>query len=252
MRPALLFPLLLLCCTAASAHGQEQIAAVKTLPSAEARQAAAADTDFVYAINNTKIAKIDRRTGEQVALSTGKAEHLNSGFFWEGKLYCAHSNFPRKPEKSEIMVLDPQTMVLTPFHHFGEFPGSLTWAVRQDGSWWCTFAYYGADNARTTLVRFDLQWKELGTWTYPPEVVRELGKFSISGGIWKDGHLLVTGHDRRVLYRLRLPESGTVLELVHALPSPFTGQGIAEDPVTGGLVGIDRGKRQVILGELRK
>ncbi|MHA3772552.1 carbon-nitrogen hydrolase family protein [Verrucomicrobiota bacterium sgz303538] len=225
---------------------------VDSLSAPEANQAAAADDRFVYAIDSAVVAKYDRATGQRLALSTGKAKHLNSGFLWNGKLYCAHSNYPQKPEKSEIMVVDLDTMVLTPFKDFGEYRGSLTWAVHEGNSWWCTFAHYGAENAKTALVKLDENRQEQGAWTYPPEVIKELGQYSISGGIWKDGYLLATGHDHRVIYRLRLPENGTVLELVDVLSSPFPGQGIAVDPKTGGLVGIDRDKRQVVFGELRK
>src|SRR5262245_4181767 len=66
----------------------------------EANQAAAADEGFVYAIGNSTIAKYDRATGERVAVSIGPATHLNSGFFWQGRLFCAHSNYPRTPELS--------------------------------------------------------------------------------------------------------------------------------------------------------
>lgn len=252
MRLPLLSLILLSCSATLPIFAEERIEFVRALPAPEANQAAAADAQFVYAIDNAVVAKIDRQTGERVALSTGKAKHLNSGFLWEGKLYCAHSNFPQKPEKSEIMELDPETMALASFKDFGESHGSLTWAVREGDAWWCTFAYYGDENARTALVRFDLQWQEQGRWLYPPEVIRDLGKNSISGGFWKDGHLLATGHDRRVIYRLRLPKAGNVLELLQVLPSPFPGQGIAIDPATGGFVGIDRGKRQVVFGELRE
>jgi len=222
------------------------------LAAAEANQAAAADRHLVYAIDNSVVAKYDRATGRRLAISTGLAKHLNSGFLWNGKLYCAHSNYPRKPEKSEIMVLDPATMVLSPFHDFGEYrgSGSLTWAVRQGEFWWCNFAHYGDDNAKTVLVKLDANWRELGAWTYPPEVVKDLGRMSISGGLWMEGLIFATGHDHRVIYRLRLPKSGTVLELVDTVASPFPGQGIAVDPVTGGLVGIDRGRRLVVFATL--
>lgn len=222
------------------------------LPAPEANQAAATDDRFIYAIDSTKIAKYDRATRAQVGISTGDAHHLNSGFVWNGKLYSAHSNFPRKPERSEIKVLDPQSMVVSTFKEFGDYRGSLTWAVRRpDGHWWCTFAHYGADNANTVLVELDENWKERGAWTYPPEVVRELGQMSISGGLWQGDTLLATGHDRKVIYRLRVPKQGSVLELIDTLPSPFPGQGIAVDEKSGGLVGIDRAKRQVIFAVLK-
>lgn len=217
----------------------------------EAVQAAAADERFAYAVANGVVAKYDRASGERVAVSTGAAKHLNSGFFHHGKLYLAHSNYPRKPEQSEIMVLDPQAMQLTTFKDFGNFGGSLTWAIYEGGHWWCNFAHYGADNAKTFLVKFDDAWNELARWTYPPEVLAEIKTYSLSGGIWQGERLLVTDHDHRQLYELRLPERGDVLVFVVKHRAPFTGQGIAHDPKTGGLVGIDRGKKQIVFAELR-
>ena len=236
---------------ARAAESARRVAQTAVIDAPEALQAAAADDRFAYAVASTVIAKYDRTTGQRLALSSGPAKHLNSAFLSEGKLYCAHSNYPRTPEQSEIRVLDPQTMELTVFKDFGESNGSLTWAVRDKGTWWCTFAFYKADNARTRLVKFDQDWKEIGAWTYPAEVIKDLGEYSISGGVWRDGHLLVTGHDRRVLYRLRLPQKGSVLELVEVIPSPFPGQGIANDVKPHGTVGIDRAKKQIIFGELR-
>jgi len=230
-----------------SVCAEERFVEIASIPSAHAHQAAAADTQFLYAIGSESIAKIDRATGQELAVSTGKAKHLNSGFLWQGKLYCAHSNYPRKPEKSEIMVLNPETMALSQFKDFGEYRGSLTWVVREGDFWWCNFARYGAENDQTVLVKLDDNWKEQGAWTYPPEVVREIGRHSISGGVWRKGELLVTGHDHRVLYRLRLPTEGTILEFVSAVPAPFPGQGIATDSVSGGLVGIDRAKKRIII-----
>ena len=52
-----------------------------------------------------------------------------------------------------------------------------------------------------------------------------------------------------MIYRLRLPKEGSVLEFVAKEPAPFTGQGFAFDAKTGGLVGIDRAKRQIIFAE---
>lgn len=217
------------------------------LAAPEADQAAAADAKFLYAISGTEVAKYDRESGKRLAISTGPAKHLNSGFIWEGKLYCAHSNYPRKPEQSEIKVLDPETMKLSTFKDFGNSEGSLTWAVHHDGQWWCNFAYYGDENAKTYLVRLNNDWQETGRWTYPAPVLREMGQFSISGGIWHQGDLLVTDHDNRVLYRLRLPKDGSVLEFLGKEISPCTGQGIAADPKTGGIVGIDRGKHLIVM-----
>ena len=248
--PLVLLVLILLCRLSSSAYAApaawKQSAA---LSAPEAVQAAAADDKYVYAIANTLVAKYDRQSGERVATSTGKAMHLNSGFFHSGKLYCAHSNYPRKPEKSEIMVLDPATMQLATFKDFGNFGGSLTWCVRHDGHWWCNFARYGADNAATFLVKFDDNWREASRWTYPTEVTSRLKAYSLSGGIWRDGLLLTTDHDHGRLYCLRLPKQGNVLKFVETQSVPFTGQGIAADPKTGGLVGINRAKKQIVFAK---
>jgi hypothetical protein len=216
----------------------------------EANQAAAADEKYIYAIDNRRIAQYDRETGKRLAESKGEALHLNSGFLWEGKLYCAHSNYPLTPAQSEIMALDIASMELTTFKQFGAYRGSLTWAVRRAGHWWCNFAHYGAENHKTVLVKLDDAWREQGVWTYPADVIAELGRNSISGGVWLNDDLLVTGHDKRVIYRLRLPDEGDVLRLEETIASPFPGQGLAVDPA-GGLVGIDRARRRVVFAERR-
>ncbi|MEW4530717.1 endonuclease/exonuclease/phosphatase family protein [Maioricimonas sp. JC845] len=217
-----------------------------TLAAPEAFQAAAAEGRFVYAIASRQIAKYDRSTGQRVAVSTGEAKHLNSGFFHDGKLYCAHSNYPQTPEQSQIRVLDVDTMELSTAHDFQDYGGSLTWVLRRDGHWWCNFARYGEQNGKTFFAKFDDDWKELARWTYPAEVIAQLGRYSLSGGVWDGDELLVTGHDDPVLFRLRLPEKGNVLEFIGSEAAPFSGQGIAHDPVTGGLVGIRRAAREVV------
>jgi len=215
------------------------------LAAPEAIQAAAADDDFVYAIANSQVAQYSRTLRTRTAVSQGDAEHLNSGFFWKGQLYCAHSNYPKLPERSQIKVLDPKTMRLTTFHDFEDFGGSLTWVIREGDHWWCNFAHYGKSNHRTFLVQFNNDWKELARWTYPASVISQLGSYSLSGGIWRHGELLVTGHDDPVLFRLSLPDQGNELIDKGRAAVPFTGQGFAADPITGGLIGIDRAKRQL-------
>lgn len=230
---------------------------VRAVEAPEAVQAAAADEQHFYAVANAVVARYDRATGRRLAISTGTATHLNSGFLYQGKLYCAHSNYPQLPEHSELKVLDLDSMQLSTAHDFGDRGGSLTWAVWREGNWYCNFARYGDDQRKTTLVKFDGDWKELSRWSYPTEVLSQLGRYSLSGGIWRDGvfgedgvlgepELLVTGHDDPVLFRLRLPKRGDVLEFIGQDSVPFTGQGIAIDTHTGGLVGIDRGKRRVV------
>ncbi|MEZ6113622.1 MAG: prolyl oligopeptidase family serine peptidase [Pirellulaceae bacterium] len=222
----------------------------RTMPAAEAVQAAAADERFVYAITNSQVAQYDRATGERLASSSGEARHLNSGFFWKGRLYLAHSNYPLTPERSEIKSLDPATMQLQTFKDFGDFGGSLTWVVRVRDHWWCNFAKYGEHNGETFLVQFDDAWHEVGRWTYPPELIKQLGSYSLSGGLWRGELLYVTGHDDPVVFRLRLPADGQVLELVDKQAVPFTGQGFAVDTPVNSLVGINRAKRQVVFATL--
>lgn len=100
---------------------------------------------------------------------------------------------------------------------------------------------------KTFFVKFDANWRELQRWTFPPEMIRELGKNSVSSGLWRGDDLLATGHDDQTLYRLRLPAAGTVLELVEKHEVPFRGQGIAADPLSGGLVGIDRKEKRILV-----
>lgn len=244
----LLLPLL----TAAPAESKLPLkpgwVATSELKSEYATQASAADAERVYAVSSTTVAAYDRASGKRLGVSDGPAEHLNSAYFWRGKVYCAHSNYPKKPEQSDIRVFDPATRKLTVFHSFPNPPGSLTWCVRGPGDkgWWCCFAHYQAHNAKTLLAKMDDDFKELARWTFPPAVVADWDKMSASGGVWDGETLLVSHHHFKVLYRLRVPKAGAELELVEALECPFPGQGIAADPVTGGLVGIDRGKKTVV------
>lgn len=218
------------------------------IPSDHAVQAAAADEKYAYAISNTKVAQYDRKTGALIKLSTGDAEHLNSSWIWNGKVYCAHSNFPKLPEKSDLRVYDSETGKLTIHHSFTKSLGSLTWAIRdpENKFWYCCFAYYQKDNSKTYLAKMDDEFKELQRWSFPEKVVKDWDNASASGGIWEDGTLLVTHHHFRVLYRLKVPKEGDILELLEALSCPFPGQGIAYDPVTKGLVGIHRPEKKIL------
>lgn len=222
----------------------------RTINSDHAHQAAAADDVYFYAISSTKVAAYDRHTGELVRVSEGTATHLNSGFVNDGKVYCAHSNYPKTPETSEIRVYDPVTNKLVIFHDFKDPPGSLVWCVVRDGQWWCCFAHYGAEkNAKTVLVRYADGFREIERWTFPKVVVDDWDNMSASGGVWDGDTLLVTHHHFKVIYRLRLPKAGTELEFVDALTCPFPGQGIAFDPKTKDLIGIDRKAKCLVLAE---
>jgi hypothetical protein len=231
--------------------------ATSEMKSEYAVQAAAADGKYAYAVSSTHVARYDRTTGERLGLATTPdTKHLNSAFVWKGKVYCAHSNYPKLPEASDIRVYDPAKDTLAVFHTFNEPVGSLVWCVRDpnDAAWWCCFAKYGKEkNAGTLLLKMDDEFKELARWTFPKNVVDDWDGMSASGAIWDGDSLLVSHHHFKVLYRVRLPKQGTELEFVRAHRCPFPGQGIAADPqVKGGLVGIDRGKKAILFAELEK
>ena len=223
-----------------------KLKSVQRFHAPQANQAAAADKEFFYAIGSRGITKYDRNTGEVVAKSSGKAKHLNSGYFHQGKLLCAHSNFPTLPEQSEVLSLDPKTMRLTVYRDLGNPGGSLTWVVQKKGNWWCNFAKYGKKNAETFVIKYDNHWKEIARYTYPQKLINQLGKYSISGGIWVGEELWVTGHDDPFLFRLNLPKKGSEFFYLGKTKIPFTGQGFATDPETGGLVGINRANKEII------
>ena len=223
------------------------------LKSAHATQAAAADDRFVYAVSSTTVARHDRRSGKLLGTATTPTtKHLNSAFVWDGKVVCAHSNYPNKPEESDVRVFDPATDTLSVLHTFEAPPGSLVWCVRKGERWWCCFARYGADNAKTVLLEMTPAFEEVRRWTFPAKVVADWDGMSASGGVWDGDTLLTTHHHFKVLYRLRVPQDGGELAFVEALTSPFPGQGIAADPATGGLVGIDRGAKAVLFAEKGK
>ncbi len=232
------------------ANAEESYVAKGFLASPSATQAAAADGKFVYAVAGKSIAKLDRATGNEVARSTGEASHLNSAVFIEGEIFCAHSNFPKKPEEGDVRCLDPETMKLEVFHRFENPPGSVTWVLKHEGNWWCHFAHYALEKQKSVLVKYDADWKEIARWNYPAELVKDWGMSSLSGGIWLDDVLLATGHDKKVIYRLKVPKEGGTIEWIGTVKSPFPGQGIALDLMTGGLVGIDRKKKSVVFAEL--
>jgi len=224
--------------------------ATSFLPVREATQAAAADLKSVYAISNTTIVRVDRLTGAELARATAPdLRHLNSAVLHEGRVYCAHSNYPLQPEESDIRQYDPETNTLTLFHRFEQPPGSLTWCLPRDGVWWCCFARYGRENDQTVLIRYEADWKETGRWTFPKEVVEDWDGMSASGAVFDGATLLVSHHHFQVLYRLAIPDQPGTLRFIEALASPFPGQGIAVDPVGGGLVGIDRPTHRVLFAQ---
>jgi len=232
------------------------------LPAPEANQGVAVDAGFIYAVDNSEIAKYDRATGAKVAAWTGDPAtfpHLNSCAVIGAELVCASSNYPALPMQGSVEVFDPQRMVHLRSVALTPQPGSLTWVDRRDGAWWACFANYdgrggepGRDHRFTTLLKFDDRWRVAGVWTFPDTVLARFKPKSASGGAWgADGRLYVTGHDLPEVYVLELPRVGTVLKHVATIPVAFEGQAIAFDRGADRvLFGISREKREVVAMKL--
>ena len=229
-----------------------------------ARQAVAVDANFLYAINNTGIEKLDKFTGESIKIwkdTTGSLKHLNSGIILEGKLYCAHSNFPDSPMSSSIEVFDPDELQPIESYSLGIDIGSATWIDWHNGHWYVAFAHYsesgkepGKNNHWTQLVKFTKDWERVGGWIFPKELLNRFGVMSNSGGfITKEGTVYITGHDNKELYRLEFPTMGYTLKWINTISAPFEGQGIAQDPKDEKVIyGISRSKGQIIKGKIQE
>jgi hypothetical protein len=225
----------------------------------EAKQGVAVDDSFIYVISDAQIAKYDKNTFKRVGLwqeqDDGPIKHLDSGMIFEGKLYCANSNYPDVPMTSSVEIWDPATMRHIASHSFGIYRGSCTWIDRYDGFWWGTFAHYekwksktGKGSEWTTVVKFDNDFNELQSWVFPPEVVSQFIPMSNSGGSWgPDGYLYCTGHDSSEVYQMKIPERGSQLELISSIPISIKGQGIAWDRTEPGMLyGIRKKDRTVV------
>ncbi|MEE9572622.1 MAG: hypothetical protein V3W20_06225, partial [Candidatus Neomarinimicrobiota bacterium] len=89
---------------------------------------------------------------------------------------------------------------------------------------------------------------------FPEEVIQKFRPMSNSGGSWgPDGLLYCTGHDNPELYGMRIPDTGSVLELKKIIPIDNTGQGIAWDrSKPGAIYSISKKDRQVRIFELNE
>ncbi|SEI44124.1 hypothetical protein SAMN04487995_0759 [Dyadobacter koreensis] len=231
----------------------------------EAKQAVAVDEQYFYVINNSTILKLSKTDGKQIAKWDGTKDgikHLNSGVVIKGKLYCANSNYPEIPMASSIEIFDTKTMQHIDNHSFGIAEhGSLTWIDQKDGFWWIGFAHYGGKEASegrdvrwTSLVKYDLEFRQLASWIFPKNIVELFTPKSNSGGAWgTDGLLYCTGHDKPELYVMKLPKSGYTLEHVATLPASIYGQGIAIDKSVKGkqlIYGLNRATNTVTVSEI--
>ena len=231
----------------------------------EARQGVVADRDFVYAIDNFTVAQYRKSGGERVAMwkgtEGGPIVHLNAGIVFEGRLYCAHSNFPGVPMESSVEIFETATLRHVGSHSFGRTDGSLTWIDRREGKWIACFVHYGRRGGEpgrgpewTHLVEFDEQWRRLRGWTMPAELIAHVGGrgYSLSGGAFGPrGLLFATGHDEPELYVLDFPTAGSTLRWIATIPIPAEGQAFGWDPVKRDvLYSVWRKTREVIIGRV--
>jgi hypothetical protein len=230
----------------------------------EARQGIAVDDSYIYVVDTKEIAKYDKQSLERVKKWKGEENgsiiHLDSGVIIEGKLYCAHSNYPNVPMTSSIEIWDAESLQHVGSHSFGIKWGSCTWLDRFDGYWYAVFANYkewehltGKDAKWTTLVKFDDNWSGLETWIFPDLVVKRFGNMSNSGGSFgPDGLLYCTGHDAEEVYVIQLPNKGSILKLVKIMPIDIFGQGIAWDRTENNIIyGIKKKLRKVVISRLK-
>jgi hypothetical protein len=231
----------------------EQIA---EFPIPEANQGIGVDEKHFYAIDNRAIAKYDKKTGKLVKKWTGEKDgpiiHLDSAMIMNGKIYCAHSNYPQWPMTSSVEIWDADTLEHVGSHSFGIERGSLTWIDWHDGHWWMTFANYDrpfgpnktpyGHKIATQMVKMTPDFRVVQAWVMPKAILDRFEEMSNSGGSWgPDGFLYLSGHDPAEIYKMRIPKAGSVLELVDVLPMNIRGQGIA----------WDRSERTVIYGIIR-
>lgn len=217
----------------------------------EANQGVGVDARHFYAVDNYAIGKYEKKTGRFVKKwqgdKKGRILHLDSAMLMDGKLYAAHSNYPQPLMTSSIEIFDAETMEHIGTHSFGSQWGSLTWIDWHDGHWWMTFANYDrllgpgktpyGRKANTVLIQLTKDFRPVQSWTLPKAILDRFGDMSNSGGSWgPDGYLYLTGHDPAELYRMRLPEVGSVLELVDIIPMNIRGQGIAWDRSQPGII----------------
>ena len=226
----------------------------------EAHQGVAVDAAHFYAITNTAIGKHRKDTGERVSGwqedKGGRIRHLNAGVVLDGRLYCAHSNYPELPMESSVEIFDPETMAHLQSIDLTFKNGSLTWVDRRDGWWYACYAQYAktGDPARTRVLRYDTNWKAAGELAFPPEAVAKFGKNSSSGGSFgQRRHLFITGHDAQELYVLDLPVNGVSWVWNGVIPISAHGQAFAWDRSQPGLLySIDRKTHEVIVSRISR
>ncbi len=137
------------------------------------------DERFYYVIGNQVIGKYDRETHERLAVwegpEGGPIQHLNSGVVVDGRLYCAHSNYPGIPMTSSVEIWDTETLEHVPATASGRSAGRSRGSTATQGFWWAGLAQYsgekaepGRDPSWTQVVQLDERWRRLQGWVFPP------------------------------------------------------------------------------------
>ncbi|WP_417388185.1 hypothetical protein [Gimesia sp.] len=252
-----IFTFILLCQISSIQANEKPVRGFRELnrfKASEAHQAVAVDETSFYAISSRDVARYDKATGKQLTKWKGPQDshirHLNSGIVTGGKLYCAHSNWPKSPLKNTIEVFKPETLEHLETLTFPETAGAINWVDRRAGKWWVCYAFYGQiENVRKTrLVCYDDNWQPEAEWTFPDSVVKRFLPNSNSGGAFgPNGLLYATGHDHGEVYVLKVPEAHGILEHVETISAPIAGQGIAWDQSDiGTFFGIIRRSKEVV------
>ncbi len=227
----------------------------------QAKQGVVANRDHFIVFSNDSVVKYTKDSGKVVQVyHTDKLKHLNSGILRNGKLYCAHSNYPEIPMWSSIEIWDEKTLEHTGSHSFGIENGSCTWMDIYKGHYYVMFAHYatpgkmepGKDVSWSQLVKYDMHWQKVEGWVLPPDLVKHISPFSLSGGvITNKGEVICTPHHFQELYVLAFPEIGSEMTWKTSIPSPISGQAIALDTYeTDVLWGISRETKEVIKTKL--
>ncbi|BCB78055.1 hypothetical protein GCM10022251_36450 [Phytohabitans flavus] len=162
----------------------------------DANQGVAVDDRYFYVVDNRRITKHDRASGQPLlqfaAESSSPMIHMDSGVVVNGKLYAAHSNYSDSPMESSVEVFDTRTMKHVNTYSFGISRGSLTWLDRFDGAWWAGFANYDivpngqtkpyGETYNTQVVKLDDHFQVVEAWTIPKPILDRFKPMSNSGG----------------------------------------------------------------------
>ena len=114
-----------------SGHAQSRaFEQISRFNAAEAHQGIGVDEKFFFAIGSKTIGKYNKETGAKIQqwnpTAASPLTHLDSGVVVDGKLYCAHSNYPFSPMTGSVEIWDTETLQHLGRHVFENPTGSCT------------------------------------------------------------------------------------------------------------------------------